>query len=183
VHRAVDPAYEIITATEVTGGDVNEAHIMVSLMDSHQKNTEIRAETVVADSKYGTIDNYISCYDRGVRAHIPDLKEEQSKRGLRGEIFSEDSFIYDKETDTYRCPAGKVLKHKSLHKDRQSIDYAASKSDCAVCSLRSQCTRNKSGRTVKRHLRQEELNQMRAIASRSTISKKDIRTRKHLMER
>jgi hypothetical protein len=117
-----------------------------------------------------------------VKAHMPDLKESQSDSGSRKGIFSEKEFIYDKDTDTYICPAGKILKRKTLHKERQSIDYSASKSDCGACSLRSQCTRNKSGRTVKRHLRQEELDQMRAIA-RSTISKKDIRTRKHLMER
>jgi hypothetical protein len=35
---------------------------------------------------------------------------------------------------------------------------------------------------VKRHLRQEEINYMRSIA-KSTLSKKDIKTRQHLMER
>ena len=38
-HRLVDGAFEIITATEVTGGDVNEAHRLTSLMDNHQANT------------------------------------------------------------------------------------------------------------------------------------------------
>jgi len=51
-HRAVDSAYEVITATEVTPGDVNEAHMMAWLIDSHQLNTETNVETVVADSKY-----------------------------------------------------------------------------------------------------------------------------------
>jgi hypothetical protein len=40
-------------------------------------------------------------------------------------------------------------------------DYGAPKKVCADCELREQCTRNKSGRTVKRHLRQDELNAMR----------------------
>lgn len=182
VHRAVDPAYEVITAMEVTGADVNEAHLMVSLMEGHQNNTGIRAQTVVADNKYGTIENFIACWDRRVKAHMPDLKESQDSSGSREGIFSEQEFIYDKEADTYRCPAGKILRRKALHKGRQSIDYSASKSDCGVCSLRSQCTRNKSGRTVKRHLRQEELDEMRAIA-KSAESRRDIKTRKHLMER
>jgi transposase len=181
-HRAVDGAYEVITATEVTPGEVNEAHLMVELIESHHRNTEIGAKTVVADSKYGTIDNYLGCWDRGIRAHIADLKEAQGKGGLRGGIFPDDMFIYDKDTDTYTCPAGKKLKPKSLHLSRQSIDYAASKSDCSICDLRVQCTRNKAGRTVKRHLRQAEINYMRSIA-KSTLSKKDIKTRQHLMER
>ena len=39
-----------------------------------------------------------------------------------------------------------------------------------------------SGRTIKRHLRQEELDRMRE-ASRSARAKRDIKTRQHLMER
>ncbi|MGH8756256.1 MAG: transposase, partial [Burkholderiales bacterium] len=175
-HRAVDNAYEVITATEVTPGDVNEAHMMLGLVDSHQQNTETGVETVVADSKYGTISNYLDCYDRGIRAHIPDLKQVQGNSGLRGNIFSDEMFIYDNETDTYTCPSGKKLRRKSLHMSRQSIDYAALRSDCRVCDLRPQCTQNKAGRTVKRHLRQEELDYMRALA-RTTTSKKDIKTR------
>jgi len=181
-HRAVDGGYEVITATEVTPGEVNEAHLMIELIESHHRNTEIGAKTVVADSKYGTIDNYLGCWDRGIMAHIADLKEAQGKGGLRGGIFPDDMFFYDKDTDTYTCPSGKKLKPKSLHLSRQSIDYAASKSDCRVCKLRSQCTRNKAGRTVKRHLRQEEINYMRAI-SKTKLSKLDIKTRQHLMER
>jgi hypothetical protein len=53
---------------------------------------------------------------------------------------------------------------------------------CAACDLRGQCTKNKSGRTIKRHLRQEELDRMRE-ASRSAKAKRDIKTRQHLMER
>ena len=83
IYRAVDSAYEVITATEVTPGDVNEAHMMLGLIDSHQQNTETWVGTVVADSNYVTISNYLSCYYRGgIRAHIPDLKEVQSKKGI-----------------------------------------------------------------------------------------------------
>jgi len=66
--------------------------------------------------------------------------------------------------------------------NRESIDYGASKSDCRVCELMPQCTKNKRGRTLKRHLRQEELDCMRALA-RTDLSKNDVRTRQHLMER
>jgi hypothetical protein len=66
--------------------------------------------------------------------------------------------------------------------NRQSRDYAAPKKICASCNLREQCTKNKSGRTVKRHLRQEELERMRE-ASRSAQARRDIKTRQHLMER
>jgi transposase len=182
VHRAVDGRSEVITATETTAGDVNEAHVMVPLLKSHHVNTGRGAETVVADSKYGTVENFLVCHDLGVRAHIPDLGEYSTKRTERLKIFTEEEFQYDSQSDTYRCPAGNRLKPKSLHSNRQRRDYAAPRKVCAACSLREQCTRNKSGRTIKRHLRQEELNRMRET-SRSACAKRDIKTRQHLMER
>jgi hypothetical protein len=178
----VDVRSEVITATETTAGDVNEAHLMVPLLESHQVNTGRGAETVVADSKYGTIDNFLACYDRGLKAHMPDLRGASVKRTEKLEIFSEDQFQYDPQSDTYCCPVGTVLKPKSLHFNRQSRDYAAPKKTCEVCHLREQCTKNKSGRTIKRHLRQEELGKMRE-ASRSAKARRDIKTRQHLMER
>ena len=181
-HRAVDPCCEIITATEVTPGDVNEAHRMIELMDAHQDNTLYKAETVVADNKYGTIENYLSCHDRAVKAHMPDLKKAQENRSIKEGIYRDDKFTYDSQSDTYLCPAGVSLKKKSLHKNRQSLDYQAPKKECAQCLLRPQCTRSKSGRTVKRHLRQEELDLMRAQAQ-LVEARRDLQTRQHLMER
>jgi hypothetical protein len=44
---------------------------MVPLLESHYTNTGIMVETIVGDSKYGTIDNFLACHDLGVQAHIP----------------------------------------------------------------------------------------------------------------
>ena len=48
IHRGVDEKHEIITATEVTPGEVHESHCMDSLIDKHHENTGKRASTVVA---------------------------------------------------------------------------------------------------------------------------------------
>lgn len=182
VHRTVDGQNEVITATDATPGDVNEAHLLLPLLRQHEATTGATVGTVVADSKYGTIDNFLACHEQGVKAHIPDLKGAAFKRNKKRGIFTDDRFVYDPETDTYRCPAGQLLKRKSLHMHRESSDYAAPKKVCMACELRDQCTRNKSGRTVKRHLRQDALNTMRE-RSRSVEAQQDIATRQHLMER
>ena len=182
VHRAVDEAHEVITATQATPGEVNEAHLLVSLLEQHRETTEIPAETVVADSKYGTLENFLACSDWGVRAHLPALREAAVKRQARRGLFSEERFSYDPQSDHYLCPAGNLLQPQKLHPKRQSQDYAAPKRVCAACPLREQCTKNRSGRTIKRHLRQEDLDRMRRD-SHSAPAQRDLRTRKHLMER
>ena len=181
-HRAVDPGAEVITATEVTRGDVNEAHLLIPLWEAHQANTGARAETVVADSKYGTAENFLAAHDRGIAAHIPDLRRHATERAANRGIFPDTAFAYDPESDTYRCPAGQPLKRKSLHAKRHSTDYGAAKKTCAACALRPACTHNKMGRTITRHLRQQPLDQMRANSG-SAQARRDIRIRQHLMER
>lgn len=182
VHRAVDGKHEVISATDTAHGDVNEAHLMLPLLERHEETKEIKAETVVADSKYGTIDNFPACHDQGIKAHIPDLRDVAISRIAKTDIFMEDRFSYDPASDTYTCPAGVRLKPKSQHIARQGRDYGAPKKACAACQLREQCTKNKSGRTIKRHLRQDALERMRAI-SRSANARFDITTRQRLMER
>ncbi len=182
VHRAVDARSEVITATEVTSGDVNEGHRLEALIDAHQANTHRQAEVVVADTKYGTIENLLRCGERGIEPHIPEVLASNAKRAQRKDLFPAERFRYDSEQDCYWCPAGQGLQRKSLHAQRHSYDYAAPKSVCAACPWRSQCTRNKSGRTVKRHLRQDELDRMLQI-SHSPRSRQDLKLRQHLMER
>jgi len=182
VHRAVDGKEEIITVTEVTPGQVNEAQRLSSLVEGHSVNTEKAVETVVADSKYGTVENYLQCYDLGIQAHIPDLKKKQDNTGSREGIFSEEAFEYDSNTDTYYCPAGQRMKIRRHQKKRKAIEYLCASEVAAVCPLRDQCTRSRTGRSVKRHERQEELNLMREQA-RSKPSQKDLHTRQNLMER
>lgn len=181
-HRAVDPASEIITAVDVTSGAVNEAHRMLPLIEAHETNTGTAATTVVADSMYGTIENYLALHGKELRAHIPFLKKTHEAGGHKAEIFPEEAFTYDPVTDTLCCPQGKRLKKRTFHLDRQSTEYIGSKKDCSPCPARARCTKNTLGRTVHRHLHKDTLDAMYAQA-KSLRSKKDLAMRKHLMER
>jgi hypothetical protein len=161
---------------------MNEAHRLMPLVEQHGCNTEQAAEVVVADTKYGTVENYLACYDRGLRAHIPDIKRSQDNSGRRQGIFQEEAFSYNPETDSYRCPAGQELTARRHHVKRQAVDYLCARGICSACALMNQCTTSKAGRSIKRHLRQAELDRMRTRA-RSALARQDIRTRQHLMER
>ena len=182
-HRGIDAAYGVITATMVGGGDENEAHRLGDLIWAHRANSGRNAEVVVADSKYGTTANFLQCYDRGIVAHIPVLKETQDKQDRRRQIFPDTQFCYDPHTDTYTCPAGKTLRRRKHWAERKAFEYMAARGICQQCSLRVQCTRSKSGgRTIKRHERQEILDALRAQAQ-SRPAKRDIQVRQHFMER
>jgi len=182
IHRGVDKKCEVITATEVTPGEVHEAHRLESLIDSHQNNTGRKVETAVADSKYGTIENYLACQDLGIKAHFNSLEETQKGTGTKKDIFPKETFSYDAGNDIFICPAGQILKRRKYFKKRKHYEYIASASTCNSCQLRKKCTKAKSGRTLKRHVRQDDLDFM-LDQTNSREAKKDIRTRQHLMER
>ena len=56
-HRGVDPAHEVITATKITPGSIDEGHLLKEIIDLHERNTEKAVGTVMADSHYGTTGN------------------------------------------------------------------------------------------------------------------------------
>jgi Transposase DDE domain len=140
---------------------------------------DAQLRTVVADSQYGTKENFLLCHDKGIAAHMPAAKylNEASRKG----IFSEDQFVYDKETDTFTCPAGQRLKGGTLDERTQNRVYLASRKACRSCPLKPQCTRARV-RSLQRHSRQEALDHM-LFTSRTARAKRDISTRQYLMER
>ena len=181
-HRAVDDACGVITATITTSGDGKENGQMIPLVDQHEHNTGMKVETAVADSQYGTVENFRACGQRGIRPHMADLATAQKGTGRRKGIFDESRFIYDPATDTYRCPAGQTLKRRRHRKARRAYEYTAGPKVCGACRLRSQCTRAKrAARTLKRHEDQDAIDAARA-ESASLAAKRDRRRRKHLME-
>jgi len=178
VHRAVDSRSEVITAAQVTSGAVNEGHLLPELIEQHTENTQSQVEVVVADSQYGTIKNYLECHDRGLKAHISPFRDAHRKNGR----FSDEAFSYDPQDDVYLCLGGQRLKRTRYDRNREACQYQGKAKICKACSLRDKCTDSKTGRTLWRHLRQEEVRLMRDRAQ-SFRSKRDLRTRQHLMER
>jgi transposase len=181
-HRAVDEKHEVITATKVTPGSVDEGDLLEEMIESHERNTEKSVDTVVADSIYGKNANFLSCSDLGIKAHMPCLEETQRGSGRQKGIFPKEAFTYDPETDTFTCPAGQVLKTRKLHKKRKHYEYMASSKACAQCHLKEQCTRSKTARTLKRHVRQDELDIL-LKAAKTKNAKRDIKRRQDLSER
>jgi len=181
-HRAVDPKKEVITATKVTPGSTDDGDLLEEMLVEHEQNTENSPDTLVADSRYGKIENFVLCHDLGIKAHIPSLEHSQRGSGRRKGIFPKEAFTYHADTDTFTCPAGQVLRRGKLYKYRKHYEYKASAKTCAQCQLKEKCTRSKSGRTLKRHVRQQELDIMLKEA-KSGKAKRDIKARQHLSER
>ena len=136
---------------------------------------------MVADRQYGTAENFRRCRRRGIRSHMGDLQPAHRNKPRCQGIFPESRFAYDADSDTYRCPAGEILCRRKHHKTRLAWEYRVEPRVCQKCALRAQCTRSKTGRTIKRQEDQEAIDEGRR-QSHSREARLDRRRRRFLME-
>jgi transposase len=180
-HRAVDDAQGVITAVETTPGSIAESSQLMELVQQHQTHTGTAVTTAVADGAYGTAENLAACMEAGIAPHLGGGQKMGQRPEAAAHLFSEDKFIYDEVSDTYRCPAGQKLVRRRLHPYRGTGEYTAGKTVCQSCSLRQQCTTAKMGRSLQRHPKEKLIEQGRRLA-RSVAAQRDRRRRQHLIE-
>ena len=136
-HRAVDDYRGVITAVETTPGSIAENKKLLDLINQHEKNTRCQVQTVVADHKYGTHENYVACQERGIETHMGEVTRHTANTGRKEGIFGDEVFRYDAAANIYRCPAGQILKPRRVHPIRRTLEYKASAKICGGCALRT----------------------------------------------
>ena len=148
VHYVVDggKARVILTAL-VTKADLKDNQPMLDLLWHTTFRWKLRPHHVTGDSVYGTIPNVKAVEQAGIRAYMPVIDYTWGKRAL----FRKDDFTYDAERDVYWCPAGEILKNTGGRSKLELTRYVADPEVCNACTLKSKCTRGKSGRAVNRN--------------------------------
>jgi len=131
---AVDAEYDLIVAFDLTneGNDLQQLHPM-----AQQGKAAVGADrlSVVADTGYSNGEHGKQCEQDGITAIVPRAERVNPK----GEqYFSRDRFSYDRQNDTWHCPAGEVLKLFKTSQTQQKKEYRTKA--CPSCPLRSQCT-------------------------------------------
>ena len=179
-HRGIDGANGVITATKVTSGDISEAQQLQELINQHESTTSRKVRVVVADTGYGTAENYLDCADRGIEAHMRSMKDVVARTAESHGLYPNTAFKFDPKTNTYTCPAGQTLPRLQARPEKKSVRYAARKKDCQACTFRTQCTEH-SRRTILRRDRSDEL-ELIYQKTRSREATHDLRRRKHFME-
>ncbi len=162
-HIAVDAESEIITATEVTAGNVGDAAAAPALVadlltpDADATPSETKAPSekpaVYGDASYGTAD----FVEKLERAGIDPMVKVQPPSAREG-MFSQDDFTIDTEGANITCPAGVRVALRML-KDRSRVaDFG---DPCVDCPMRPQCTQSKRGRSIRLHPKHDQLDHHR----------------------
>jgi hypothetical protein len=87
------------------------------------------------------------------------LGPETSKKA-----FAKAQFIYDLESDSFRCPAGAQLtpSRRSSGKSKTKPYVLYTTPACASCALRAKCTKSPQGRSIQRYPGDERKDKLRA---------------------
>src|SRR6202022_2969652 len=118
---AVDAEHKLIVAFELTneGNDYRQLYPMAA-----QAKDAVGADqvTAVADTGYSTGEQGALCEREGITAVVPRA-ETVNPNGTQ--YFSRDRFNYDRESDSWRCPAGATLSlYKTSHTQNKKKDPA-----------------------------------------------------------
>ena len=139
VQTAVDTAYKLIVAHEVTNSPTDRGQLlpMARLVKDTLDTDDL---LVLADRGYYKGTDIKTCLDEGITTLVP--KSLTSGNGANG-LFPRSAFKYDAEKNEYTCPADQALtyRHSSVDKQGKTMDcYYASSFTCAACELKAKCT-------------------------------------------
>jgi transposase len=161
----VDGKNQIIVHSEAFGSGQDAKHLE-PMVDGAKGNLQkigqsagyFKSKIFTADTNYHNQSNLKKCHDEQLDAYIPDLKfrnrdprfaTRKTNKPKKGQKFVLADFKYNKASDCYICPNGKVLK---LNVKRHTTDhniyrrYMADENDCASCSLTHRCFYRKNTR-------------------------------------
>lgn len=132
----------------------SETAALGPLGNHHQRVFGTLPDTALLDAAYFSIGVLEQFADAGVDVLCPSGKVitgQWTKKGA-AERFAKDRFRYDAQADLYHCPAGQTLKptRAGVDKRRRFREYKAGPV-CRSCEVRTQCTRSRHGRTIKRY--------------------------------
>ena len=161
----------VVEGQVIVGADVvmeeNDRQQLIPMVEQAEAILGEEVREVIADSGYGSYNNYEYLSTREKTGYIPDQYFEKMKHGeyQRDENkYHKENFCYDEQRDVYICPERKEL---PFYKERDSDEGVVPRkqwiykgNECISCSVSPQCTKAKY-RTIAREKREPLQEEMR----------------------
>jgi transposase len=154
VQAAVDAKNKLVVHHELTN-EANDQRSLLPLAAGAKEALGVDTLNVVADAGYSNGQQAKQCEEAGITPHVP---VQRSANTQDANYFDRSAFTYDERSDSYRCPAGQILRRKTISTIDRLVLYTTGA--CGGCALKSQCTGAKQ-RWVSRHFEEDALERMR----------------------
>ena len=162
------PSYNVQIDTDANNGVVvavgvvqagNDFEQLEPGIDRVQHNLGETPKEVVTDGGFVSRDTIVAMKEREIEYIAPCVDEagkgqsSYDSRGVSAE-YQSSQFIYDAQSNSYRCPQGKILSYEGKEERHLQLSYRyrAQRSDCAGCPMKSRCCPGNrvTGRSVHR---------------------------------
>ena len=155
VQTAVDAKHHLIVEHEVTniGNDRDQLSSMAKKARTAIGTTKL---TALADRGYFNGKEILACHEAGISTLVPPTKTSNAKADGR---FDKADFVYERERNEYRCPAGQSLIWRFASVEKGLTYHRYWSSNCKACPLKEQCTPS-AQRRVTRWEHQDVLEEM-----------------------
>ena len=120
------------------------------------------ASTEVADSGYGSEENYRFMEENGIEAYVKyNMFHKEQRMHYAPGSFHQDSFFYNAKQDYYVCPMGQHMERIGTKRDKTANGYQTESAryraqNCEGCPLRGTCFRAKGNRVIEVNHRLKE---------------------------
>ena len=148
---------------------------MIPFFNSFKNRYNTLPKTAVADSGYGSEENYEFMDKSGIEAYVKyNMFHKEQRMHYEPNPFSSQALYYNCKDDYYVCPMGQHMNRIGVAKVKtssgyicESIKYQAVR--CQDCPLRCSCFKAKGNRIIEIN---HKLNEYRKQASQRLISEK-----------
>jgi transposase/macrodomain Ter protein organizer (MatP/YcbG family) len=145
VQVAVDTLHHLIVTHEVTNDGTDRAQLA---------NIACRAKQVlgvdeleaVADRGYYSGEEILECHKAGIAVTLPKPMTSNAKAEGR---FGKQDFVYLRDEDVYRCPAGDKLAHHYTTEENGLVLRRYWTNACQSCAIKQRCTTGKERRITR----------------------------------
>ena len=121
-----------------------------TMLERTEERFGLKPQRLAGDTAYGSAPmlNWL-VEEKQIAPHIPVFDRSKREDGT----FSREDFRYDEATDTYACPAGKILSTSgTVVNDGTTLLYLASTRDCTPCPFKARCCPKTPSRRVPRSI-------------------------------
>ena len=153
----VDNQSCVIVGVQATAARMSQETVAAQAMLTRFAEWQGRKpESVGADTTYGNGEFLQWLAEREITAY---MRTRESAKRKNSPFYGPESFTYQPESNSYRCPAGEQLNYVGLNVRNRAHAYIGSAKRCGACSQKTQCT---GGRYKYLAIHRDELARQRA---------------------
>jgi len=167
----VDSKHQVVVHAEAFG-QPQEHELLEPMVEGTRENFQalgaqgdiFERAKLTADAGFHTEQNMKMLFEEQIDGYVADIlfrkrdprfktaDRHKSKKDKPSEHFTPKDFIYDSESLTCICPAGKRLylkQRRVVIRGYQAVCFMGAKRDCGSCQLRSRCLKNPNQSTTR----------------------------------